>query len=196
MEVVTGVAVTGFRRHGDGLRVEVRSTHHPAGGGWTLSADLAVMGVGVRPATEFLEGIERVADGGIVVDERLQVAPGLWAAGDVAAYTDPHVGIRHRVEHWLHAQHQGRVAGGNMAGDDRPYAELTSYDTELFGTTIQVFGSPALAEEWSTEGFEGPTGVAWGLRRGRNVTAYHVGKKPVRHNEIKFRLTPSRGRCS
>ncbi|MGH7551304.1 MAG: NAD(P)/FAD-dependent oxidoreductase [Gemmatimonadota bacterium] len=193
VEVVTGATVTGFRRGGDGLWVGTRPTagaaRPTAGEERSYPGDLAIMGVGVRPETGFLENVERTADGGIVVDERLQAAPGLWAAGDVAAYPDPHAGLRHRVEHWLHAQHQGRVAGANMVGDDQTYAEITSYDTELFGTTIQVFGTPALAEEWSVEGLGGAgAGVAWGSRHGRVVTVYRMGDVDVRRAEIKLRM--------
>lgn len=187
--VVTGATVTGFRRHREGLEVATRPTGEGEREGPTVAGDLAVVGVGVRPETGFLEGVERMTDGGIVVNERLQAAPGLWAAGDVAAYPDPHAGLRHRVEHWLHAQHQGRVAGANMAGDVRPYGEITSYDTALFGVTVQVFGSPALAEQWSVEGLNGTTaGVAWGWRHGRLITAYRIGKYSVRIDDIKLRL--------
>ncbi|MGH7565110.1 MAG: NAD(P)/FAD-dependent oxidoreductase [Gemmatimonadota bacterium] len=189
VQVVTGATVTGFRRGGDGLWVGTRPTKGEAREGWTYGGDLVVMGVGVRPETGFLENVERTADGGIVVDERLQAAPGLWAAGDVAAYPDPHAGLRHRVEHWLHAQHQGRIAGANMTGDARTYRELTFYDTELFGTRIQVFGTPALAEEWSVEGLDGAAaGVAWGSRQGRLVTAYRIGSSNVSFHDIKLRL--------
>jgi NADPH-dependent 2,4-dienoyl-CoA reductase/sulfur reductase-like enzyme len=147
------------------------------------------MGVGVRPETGFLENVERTADGGIVVDERLQAAAGLWAAGDVAAYPDPRAGLRHRVEHWLHAQHQGRVAGANMTGEAVRYTEITSYDTQIFETRIQVFGTPELAEEWSVEGFQGGVmGMAWGLRQGRVVSAYRFGTTDIILSDIKLRL--------
>jgi NADPH-dependent 2,4-dienoyl-CoA reductase/sulfur reductase-like enzyme len=188
VEVVTGATVRGFRRNEDGLRVRVRATAGVEANGWSYQGDLAVMGVGVRPETGFLSAIERAPDGGIIVDERLRSRPGLWAAGDVAAYPDPHTGIRHRVEHWLHAQYQGRIAGANMTGDDRPYAELTSYDTELFGTPVQVFGSPALAQAWSVDGIDASGGVAWGSRNGRDVTAYLIGRAGVDLDEMKRRL--------
>lgn len=185
IEVVTGATVTGFRRDRRGLRVLTRPTKEDERRDPIHTGDLAVVGVGVRPETGFLQGVERTPDGGIVVDERLRAAPALWAAGDVAVYPDPHAGLRHRVEHWLHAQRQGRIAGANMAGDDRPYADLTSYDTELFGTPIRVFGSPGLAEEWRVEGFEGTTGVAWGSRRGKPVTAYLFGNTTYNAGDIK-----------
>ena len=50
--------------------------------GTTLQADLVVVGIGVQPVTEFVRGVELDRDGGLPVDERLRVAPGVWAAGD------------------------------------------------------------------------------------------------------------------
>lgn len=185
VEVVTGALVTGFRRDAQGLQVETRAAAGKEGS--TFRGDLAVVGVGVRPETAFLQGVERMPDGGIVVDERLRAGPGLWAAGDVAVYPDPRSGIRQRVEHWLHAQHQGRLAGANMMGDTRAYDEITSYDTALFGKTIQVLGSPALAEKWSVEGLEAAaSGLARGSRNGRIVAAYRIGSASGTIDDIRL----------
>jgi pyruvate/2-oxoglutarate dehydrogenase complex dihydrolipoamide dehydrogenase (E3) component len=93
--------------------------------GETLPADFVVMGVGVRPATDFLKGsgvvIEK--DGGVKVDEYLRVRTGPdteniyaigelqpaltasfnWAytmyLGDIAIYPQLH-GSEVRIEHW------------------------------------------------------------------------------------------------
>ncbi|CAN5132224.1 hypothetical protein BH18GEM1_BH18GEM1_21670 [soil metagenome] len=159
---------------GGGPRLAVRTT-----GGRRLDADLVPIGVGVRPDAGFLEGTGVLVKGGAVaVDERARSrAPGLYAAGDVAAYVDPVLGARHRVEHWLHAQHHGRLAGLNMTGGDEAYARVSSYDTELFGVPVAVTGAPDLAEEWTERGSLRDTeGVACGLRGGRVVAVYRIGK--------------------
>lgn len=182
VRVVTSARVTGFDTQDGRVRV---GTHGPDGAsGPTLTGDLVVVAVGVAPETAFVDGVERTPDGGIVVDDRLRAAPGLWAAGDVAAWPDPLTGVRHRVEHWVHAQRQGRVAGGNMAGGEETFAEVTSYDTEVFGIPVQVFGSPGLADTWRTEGLA-PDGVAWGWRDGRAVAAYRIGKMILDGQQIK-----------
>src|SRR4030095_3139212 len=49
--------------------------------GEKIDADLVVVGVGVKPATDFLKGVELSDDGGVVVDEQLRGADGLYAAG-------------------------------------------------------------------------------------------------------------------
>jgi nitrite reductase/ring-hydroxylating ferredoxin subunit/thioredoxin reductase len=61
--------------------------------GTRLDADLVVVGIGVQPVTEFVQGVERDRDGGLPVDGELRVAPGVWAAGDVARYPEPHTGV-------------------------------------------------------------------------------------------------------
>ena len=86
--------------------------------GTSLPADLVIAGVGVRPATEFVHGVALDPDGGISVDSRFGVAPGVWAAGDIARYPEPHVGEAVRIEHWRLAEQHGRAAAFAMAGAD------------------------------------------------------------------------------
>ena len=72
--------------------------------GEVLSADLVVMGVGVRPATDYLKasGWELEKDGSVKVDELLRV-PGhadVYAIGDIATYPQLPSGTYRRIEHW------------------------------------------------------------------------------------------------
>ena len=41
---------------------------------------MVVVGVGVRPVTQFLEGVELDQDGGVVVDSQMRAADGIYAA--------------------------------------------------------------------------------------------------------------------
>jgi 3-phenylpropionate/trans-cinnamate dioxygenase ferredoxin reductase subunit len=146
--------------------------------GAEFRAPLVVAGVGVRYNVEFLAGTGLLEPGrGVRVNEWLETdAEGLWAAGDVAAFRDPVFGSRHHVEHWLHAQHQGRVAGENMTGAQHVYARVSWYDTRLFELPVLVVGAPELALRWSVEEpFDGGKGVSLGWRGERLVAAYRLG---------------------
>ena len=61
--------------------------------GERVACELAVVGVGVAPRTELAERAGIAVTDGIVCDEFLQTsAPGVYAAGDVAAAHHPHYG--------------------------------------------------------------------------------------------------------
>ena len=113
--------------------------------GRELPADLVVLGVGVRPATEFLqEAFELEKDGGLVVDEYLRASENIYAAGDVARF--PAVtGDALRIEHWRVAQQHGRLAARNMLGQQRKYAAAPYFWTQQYGKSLRYAGH---AEKW------------------------------------------------
>lgn len=81
--------------------------------GEQIPADFVLLGIGVKPQTSFLKGIDLEPDGSVTTDQYLQVADGLFAAGDIARYPTPDG--PQRIEHWKVAGQQGHVAGLNMA---------------------------------------------------------------------------------
>ena len=87
--------------------------------GTRLAADLVVIGVGVRPDTDLAERAGLPVDNGILVDQQLRAADGVFAAGDVANAEHPLFG-RIRIEHWAEALNQGLLAGRNLAGAGEP----------------------------------------------------------------------------
>ena len=109
--------------------------------GSTLPADVVVVGVGVVPNTAFVQGVARDADGGLPVDEELRLAPGVWAAGDVARYPEAHTGERVRIEHWRLAEQHGRAAAASMAGRGRPFTGVPFFWTQQFTRAFDYVGA-------------------------------------------------------
>ncbi|MBE9193134.1 FAD-dependent oxidoreductase [Gloeocapsopsis crepidinum LEGE 06123] len=118
-----------------------------------LATDLVIVGIGVQPATQFLEGVElHDKDRSVVVDEYLCAADGLYAAGDIARYPDCRTGESTRVEHWRLAAQHGRVAAYNMAGKSIKFAGIPVFWTMQFQFPLRYVGH---ATEWDEIIFDG-----------------------------------------
>jgi 3-phenylpropionate/trans-cinnamate dioxygenase ferredoxin reductase subunit len=109
-------------------------------GGEDIEADVVVIGVGIAPNTELAVAAGLSVDNGVVVNEYLEAADAIYAAGDIARYYSPTLGRHLRVEHYDVALQHGRTAGANMAGAHLAYTELPYFFSHMGALHIDVIG--------------------------------------------------------
>jgi NADPH-dependent 2,4-dienoyl-CoA reductase/sulfur reductase-like enzyme len=111
--------------------------------GEAIAADLVAVGVGIALNTELASSAGLSVDNGVVVNEYLEAAAGIFAAGDIARYYSPPLGRHLRVEHYDVALQHGRLAGSNMASPReayRAYTELPYFFSFMGALQINVVG--------------------------------------------------------
>jgi NADPH-dependent 2,4-dienoyl-CoA reductase/sulfur reductase-like enzyme len=177
----TGVGLERVERGGDGWGSGRLSVH--LRDGEVFDADVVVVGIGVSPSTVWLEGSGLDIDDGVVCDDRLFVADGIVAAGDMARWLWRHDGAEEliRIEHWEVAANAGAAAARSLlAGraDAPSFTPIPYFWSDQYGIRIQVLGNPGGDDEMViTEGsFEEGKFLAVYGRAGRLRAVMAIGK--------------------
>ncbi len=97
--------------------------------GSRVDADLVVVGIGVVPNTEWLDGNGLTLDNGVVCNGSCEAAPGVYAAGDVARVANQWYGESPRIEHWSNAVEQAVHAAQNVLAGPGSGAAATSFSS-------------------------------------------------------------------
>ncbi len=157
--------------------------------GAVLPAEVVVVGVGVAPATAWLDRSGVDLSDGVLCDDRLRVLvdglprPDVVAVGDVTRWRHPGYGRDVRVEHWTNAAEQGEAAARTLLEGERapPFAPTPYLWSDQFGLKIQFVGETLPGDDVAV--IEGDPAedrflAAYG-RKGRLVAALGV-RRPAR----------------
>jgi NADPH-dependent 2,4-dienoyl-CoA reductase/sulfur reductase-like enzyme len=119
--------------------------------GTRVECEVAVVGIGMKPAVSWLEGSGLSLENGVRCDETLASSiAGIVAAGDVASWHNPLFDERMRVEHWTNAVEQARHAVGTLMaapGEAKPFESVPMFWSDQFDLKIQGAGRPRPTDE-------------------------------------------------
>jgi 3-phenylpropionate/trans-cinnamate dioxygenase ferredoxin reductase subunit len=139
VEVLTATSVTGLDVHSQQLTLKVRDQQNT--NEHEIVVDGIVAGLGIEPNVDLARMADLEVDNGIVVDEFLRTRhPDIYAAGDVAAFYNPALGKRLRVEHEDNANTMGKFVGRTMAGQPEKYTHLPFFYSDLFDLGYEAVG--------------------------------------------------------
>jgi len=138
-------AVTAFKTDGDAITVLLAS-------GQTLSTDLVILSVGVRPRTELAvsAGLRIGKTGGIWVDDQMRTSDeNIWAVGDAVEVTDFVLNLKRLIPLAGPANRQGRIAADNIFGDgSNPHRFRGSQATAVCGISGLTIASTGVTEKY------------------------------------------------
>ena len=132
-------AVASFEREGKGLKVTFKN-------GQSISADIVILSIGVRPETSLARAAELTIGpaGGIAVNNYLQTSDeAIYAIGDAIEYRHPITG-----KPWFNylagpANRQGRIVADNILGAKIPYeGSIGTSIAKVFDMTVASTGLP------------------------------------------------------
>ena len=135
-ELRCGVGVAGIEEWSGGLAVVLTN-------GTGVPCDVVVVGIGVIPNIEWLEGSGIETDRAVLCDQYMRTSlPDVYALGDLASWYNPRFGRRMRVEHWTNTVEQAALVARNILADDdpTPYAGIPYFWSDQYGHRLQLVG--------------------------------------------------------
>ncbi|BAI74453.1 FAD-dependent pyridine nucleotide-disulphide oxidoreductase (plasmid) [Azospirillum sp. B510] len=128
--------------------VRIRKVEEDAGGlhatlsdGSTVTADFAVVGIGITPDTVLAQDCGLVTDDGVVVDADMRSSdPAILAVGDMAAIPGPD-GRPMRCETWQNANVTAERAVATILGEAIPAGEASWFWTDQYDLNVQLTGN-------------------------------------------------------
>lgn len=135
IEIITGCDCSEVIGNGDAKAIKLDS-------GKVIASPLVVVGKGVKPNIELIEGSGIKFDEGVLVNEYMQTnIPDIYAAGDIAQTYDPILGGTAVNALWPNAIEQGMVAAQNILGEKKRYAGSVGMNSaQFFGLAVISFG--------------------------------------------------------
>ncbi|MEW2404566.1 FAD-dependent oxidoreductase [Streptomyces sp. NPDC046862] len=178
-----------------GLLGEDRVTGVRLADGRVLPADVVVVGVGVRPATDWLAGSGVRVDDGVVCDAGCSTSvPGVVAVGDIARCPNPFTGRHNRIEHWSNATEQARTAARTLlSGVSVPAPHTAPYLwSDQYRVRIQLAGhvTPDAEPEIVEGDVDSRTFTAVYRREGAPVAVLSLNQ-PKFFNRLRRTLVPA-----
>jgi NADPH-dependent 2,4-dienoyl-CoA reductase/sulfur reductase-like enzyme len=134
VEILTKTKALDIQKQGDTFHILTDT-------GGDIGVDGVVVGIGIQPNVELARGAGLKTGNGIIVGETLHTSHrDIFAAGDVAEFSNPALNKRLRIEHEDNANAMGKQAGRNMAGANERYHHLAYFYSDLFELGYEAVG--------------------------------------------------------
>jgi NADPH-dependent 2,4-dienoyl-CoA reductase/sulfur reductase-like enzyme len=132
-----GVRVEAISSDGSGVTIALSDTS-------VIQADIAMVGIGVTPAIEWLQSSGLHLDNGITCDAhgRAVGQDGIYAVGDAASWYHPRWQEHRRVEHWTTAMEQANAVARYIVDPDGTpeFAPVEYVWSDQYDWKIQLAG--------------------------------------------------------
>ncbi|GAA5885205.1 hypothetical protein JCM16303_005902 [Sporobolomyces ruberrimus] len=159
--------------------------------GEKLPADLVILGVGVKPATQLLKdaGLELEKNQTVKTDSTLEIEQlkgknqsRVFALGDIATHKHALDGTYNYVQHWNVASNHGRTIAHLLAtGESKPYDKIAVFWSAQ-GQQLRYAGNTK-ASEWDEIHIDGKPEdlnfVAYYFAGGETVAAASMQRDPI-----------------